>query len=77
MTSKILYVAGMKNELEFADIYLHIFRKCVIPSALRRDNSKSEMSQHVKYIHRHLNIDDQWTEPHSPWKNHAGLNGAK
>jgi hypothetical protein len=33
------------------------------------------MSQRVKYIHRDLTIDDQWTEPHSSWQNPAELNG--
>jgi hypothetical protein len=75
-----LYVAGMKTESEFADVYLDFIRKCGIPSALRRDNAKSEMSQHVKDIHRiHRNviIADQWTEPHSSWQNPAELNGLK
>jgi hypothetical protein len=35
------------------------------------------MSQHVKDIHRDLIIADQWTEPHSPWRNPAELNGVK
>jgi hypothetical protein len=35
------------------------------------------MSQRVKDIHRDLIIDDQWTEPHSPWQNPAELNGVK
>jgi hypothetical protein len=48
MTSKMLYVAGMKTESEFADAYLDFIRKYGIPSALRRDNAKSEMSQRVK-----------------------------
>jgi hypothetical protein len=48
MTSKMLYVAGMKTESEFAEVYLDFTRKCGIPSALRRDNAKSEMSQRVK-----------------------------
>jgi hypothetical protein len=52
MTSKMLYVAGMKTESEFADVYLDFIRKYGIPSALRRDNAKSEMSQRVKDIHR-------------------------
>jgi hypothetical protein len=77
MTSKILYVAGMKTESEFADVYLDFIRKYGIPSALRRDNAKSEMSQRVKDIHRDLIIADQWTEPHSPWKNTAELNVVK
>jgi hypothetical protein len=77
MTSKILYVAGMKTESEFADVYLDFIRKCGIPSALRSDNAKSEMSQRVKDIHRDLIIADQWTEPHSPWQNPAELNGVK
>jgi hypothetical protein len=77
MTSKMLYVAGMKTELEFADVYLDFIRKYSIPSALRRDNAKSEMSQRVKDIHSDLNIDDQWTEPHSPWENPVELNGVK
>jgi hypothetical protein len=77
MTSKMLYVAGMKAESEFADIYLDFVRKCGIPSALRRDNAKSEMSQHVKDIYRDLIIADQSTEPHSPWQNPADLNGVK
>jgi hypothetical protein len=34
MTSKIRYVAGMKTELEFADVYLDLIRKCGVPSAL-------------------------------------------
>jgi hypothetical protein len=68
ITSKMLYVAGMKTESEFADVYLDFIRKYGIPSALKRDNAKSEMSQRVKDIHRDLIIADQWTEPHSPWQ---------
>jgi hypothetical protein len=52
MTSKMLYIAGMKTESEFADVYLDFIRKYGIPFALRRDNAKSEMSQRVKDIHR-------------------------
>jgi hypothetical protein len=77
MTSKILYVAVMKTELEFADVYLDFIRKYGIPSALRRDNAKSEMSQRVKDIHRDLIIADQWTELHGLWQNPAELNGVK
>jgi hypothetical protein len=77
MTSKMLYAAGMKTESEFADVYLDFIRKYGIPSALRRDNVKSEMSQLVKDIHRDLIIADQWTEPHSPLQNPAELNGVK
>jgi hypothetical protein len=77
MTSKMLYDAGMKTESEFADVYLDSIRKCDIPSALRRENAKSEMSQHVKNIHRDLIIADQWTEPHSPWQKPAELNVVK
>jgi hypothetical protein len=47
MTCKMLYVAGMKTESEFADVYLDFIRKYGIPSVLRRDNAKSEMSQRV------------------------------
>jgi hypothetical protein len=67
MTSKMLYVAGMKTESEFADVYLGFMRKYGILSALRRDNAKSEMSQRVKDIHRDLIIADQLMEKHSPW----------
>jgi hypothetical protein len=77
MTSKMLHVAGMKTESEFADVYLDFIRKCGIPSALRRDNAKSEISQRVKNIHRDLIIDDHQTEPHSPWQNPAESNGVK
>jgi hypothetical protein len=77
MTSKMLYVSGMKTESEYADVYLDFIRKYGIPSALWRDNAKSEMSQHVKNIHRDFIISDQWTEPHSPWQNPAELNGLK
>jgi hypothetical protein len=77
MTSKMLYVAGMKTESEFAGVYLDFIRKYGIPSALRRDNAKSEMSQRIKDIHRDLIIAYQWTEPHSPWQNPAELNGVK
>jgi hypothetical protein len=58
MTSKMLYVAGMKTESEFADVYLDYIRKWNISSALQRDNAKSEMSQRVKEIHRDLIIAD-------------------
>jgi hypothetical protein len=77
MTSKMLYVADMKTELEFSDVYLDFIRKYGIPSAFWIDNAKSEMSQHGKDIHRYLIIADQWTEPHSPWQNPAELNGVK
>jgi hypothetical protein len=77
MTSKMLYVAGMKTESEFADVYLDFNRKYGIPSALRRDNAKSEMIQRVNDIHRDLIIADQWIEPHSPWQNPAELNDVK
>jgi hypothetical protein len=43
MTSKMLYVAGMKAESEFADVYLDFIRKYGIPSTLRRDNTKSNL----------------------------------
>jgi hypothetical protein len=77
ITSKMLYVAVTKTESEFADVYLDFIRKYGIPSALRRDNAKSEMIQRVEDIHRDLIIADQWTEPHSPWQNPAELNGVK
>jgi hypothetical protein len=77
MTSKMLYVDGMKNESEFVDVHFDFIRKCGIPSALRRDNAKSEMSQRVKDIHRDLIISDQWTKSHSPWQNPAELNVVK
>jgi hypothetical protein len=51
MTFQMLYVAGMKTESEFADVYLDFIRKFVIPSTFRRDNAKSEMNQGVKDIH--------------------------
>jgi hypothetical protein len=75
MIRKILYVAVMKTGLEFADVYLDFIRKYGIPSALRRDNAKSEMSQRVKDIHKDLIIADQWTELHALWQNPAELNG--
>jgi hypothetical protein len=73
----MLYVAGIKTESEFADVYLDFIRKYDIPSALRRDNAKSEMSQRVKDIHRDLIIADQWTEPHSPCQNPAEWDGVE
>jgi hypothetical protein len=77
MTSKMLYVAGVKTESEFAEIYSDFIRKSDIPSALQRDNAKSEMSQRVKYIHRDLIIADQWTEVHRHWQSPAELNDVK
>jgi hypothetical protein len=44
MTSKMLYVISRKTEFEFADVYLDLIRKCGIPSALQRDNAKSEIT---------------------------------
>jgi hypothetical protein len=66
MTSKILYVDGMKTESEFADVYLDHIGKYGIPSELQRDNAKFEMIQRVKDIYRDLMIADQWTEPQIP-----------
>jgi hypothetical protein len=77
MTSKMLYVASMKTESEFADVYLDFIRKYGIPSAIRRDNAKSEMIQPVKDIYRDLIIADQSTELHIPWQNPSELNGVK
>jgi hypothetical protein len=34
MTSKMLFVSGMKTESEFADVYLYFIRKCNIPFVL-------------------------------------------
>jgi hypothetical protein len=73
----LLYVVGIKNESEFADVYLDFIRKCGIPYALRRDKPKSEMIQLGKEIDRDLIVADQWTEPHSPWRKPAELNGVK
>jgi hypothetical protein len=69
MTSKMLYVADMKTESELADVYLDFIRKCSIPSALRRENAKFDMSQRIKDIHIDLIIADRWTQSHSPWQN--------
>jgi hypothetical protein len=33
ITSKMLYVAGMKTKSEFADVFFDFIRKCGIPSA--------------------------------------------
>jgi hypothetical protein len=77
MTSKILYVADMKIESEFADVYLDFIRNYGKTSKLRRDNVKSELIQRVKDIHRDLIIANQWTEPHSLWQKPAKLNGVK
>jgi hypothetical protein len=63
--------------VRLADIYLDFIMKYGIPSALQRDNAKSEMSHRVKDIHRGLIIPDQWTESHSPWQNPAELDGVK
>jgi hypothetical protein len=51
MTSKMLYVAGMKTESVFVGIFLEFLRKCGISFVIQRDNPKSEMSQRVKFIH--------------------------
>ena len=56
MTSKMLYVSGMKTESEFPDVYLDFIRQHGIPSALQRDNAKSEMSQRVLQVHTGLAI---------------------
>jgi hypothetical protein len=66
MTSKMLYVASMKTESEFYDVYLDFIRICGMPSVLQSDNAKSEMSQYIKDIHRDSIIADQMNEPHSP-----------
>jgi hypothetical protein len=79
-TSKMLYLTGMTTVSESPDVCLDFIRQHGIPSALRHDNAKSEISEHVKQIHRDLVIANQWTEPYSPWQNPANpaeLNGVK
>jgi hypothetical protein len=61
----------------YSDVYFDFIWQRGIPSALRRHNAESEMSQGVRQIHRDLVIADQWTEPHSPWQNPAELNRVK
>jgi hypothetical protein len=77
VTSKSLYIAGMKTESEFTYVYLDFIFQNGIPSAIRRDNAKSKMIQRVIQIHRDLVIADRWTETHSPWQNPAELNDVK
>jgi hypothetical protein len=48
----------MKTESEFARVHKDLIRKCGIPSALKRVNTKTQMSQRVKGIHRDLVIAD-------------------
>jgi hypothetical protein len=67
----------MKTESEFPDIYLDFTHQNGIPSVLRRDNAKSEMSQRSRQIDCDLVNAEQWTEPRSPWQNPAELNGDK
>jgi hypothetical protein len=57
VTSKSLFVAGMKTESEFSDVYLDFIRQNGIPSALRRDNAKSEMSQLLGFQKLPKNLD--------------------
>jgi hypothetical protein len=45
MTSKRLFVSGMKTESEFSDVHLDLIQQHGTPSTLRRDNAKSKMSQ--------------------------------
>jgi hypothetical protein len=47
MTSKMLNVAEMKTDLGFSNVYLDLIRQHGIPSALQRDDAKSEMSECV------------------------------
>jgi hypothetical protein len=75
MTSKTLYVSGLKTESEFPDVYLDFIRQHGIPSALQHDNSSSESSQRVRQINRDLVFADQLTELHCTWQNPAELNG--
>jgi hypothetical protein len=73
----MLYVSGMKTEFEFPAVHLDFIRKHGIPSALRRDNAKPEMSVRVRQFRGNLVIAGRWTEPHSPWQYPAELNGVK
>ena len=70
MTSKVLFVSGLKTESEFSDKNLDFIRQNGIPSALQHENAKSEMSQCIQQIHWAVVISNQWTEPHIPWKIH-------
>jgi hypothetical protein len=61
MTSKMIHASGMKTLPVFPGLYLDFIKQQGIPTTLHRDNSKSEMSQHVRQIHRDLAIADEST----------------
>jgi len=44
MTSSMLFIAGMKTEAEFSDVYLDFIGKHGIPASLH-DNVKSKINQ--------------------------------
>jgi hypothetical protein len=77
MTSKTVFVAGMKTESKFPDVHLDFIGQNGIPCTLQCDHAKSGMSQQVRQIYCDLVIADQWTEPHSQCQNPAELNGVK
>jgi hypothetical protein len=58
MTSKILHVAEMKTECEYPNEKVDFIRQHGIPSALRHNNSKLDMSQHFQQIYRDFFIMD-------------------
>jgi hypothetical protein len=59
VTSKMLYVTGMKTETELPDVYLDFISQHVKKSELWWDNVKSEMSQRVRQIHKYKVIADK------------------
>jgi hypothetical protein len=77
ITSRMMFIAGIKIESEFPDVYLDFIWQYGIPSALWRGNEKSEMSQRAVQFHQDLVMADQFTVPHSPWPKLAELNCVK
>jgi hypothetical protein len=71
MTSKSLFVAGIKTESELSDVYFDFIRQNGILSTVQSDNTKSEVRQCVQLIDCFLVITDQWIEPQCPWQNPA------
>ena len=77
LTSRRRWVAGMKLESEFPEIYQDFLRNHGIPHTLRRDNAKSEKSAKIRQINRENLIADGWSEPYHPHQNPVELNCIK
>ena len=74
VSSHMINVYGMKSESEVPLAYQDFMQNEGIPSLLRRDMSKAQMSDKISTLNRDNIVEDAWSEPYHQQQNPVELN---